>query len=70
MKEAVLTGASPRNTALVSEVQRQAIRADIRQRLVTALVRSGDAISDPTLARLPGPVRYRVTGALLAWDSL
>ncbi|WP_253606755.1 hypothetical protein [Burkholderia multivorans] len=55
---------------MVSEVQRQAIRADIRQRLVTALVRSGDAISDPTLARLPGPVRYRVTGALLAWDSL
>ena len=33
-------------------------------------MRSGDAVADPKLARLPGPVRYRVTGALAAWDAL
>ncbi|KAB0656356.1 hypothetical protein [Burkholderia diffusa] len=70
MKEASLMGASSRNTVLISDAQRQALRADIRQRLVTALMRSGDAVTDPKLARLPGPVRYRVTGALAAWDAL
>nr|WP_057924975.1 hypothetical protein [Burkholderia ambifaria] len=70
MKETALAGVPPRNTVLVSDAQRQALRADIRQRLVTALMRSGDAVTDPKLARLPGPVRYRVTGALAAWDAL
>lgn len=70
MKETALTDASPRSTGWVSDIQREALRDDIRRRLVTALVRSGDAVSDPKLARLPGPVRYRVTGALAAWDAL
>ncbi|MGH8778817.1 MAG: hypothetical protein ACREXZ_07090 [Paraburkholderia sp.] len=50
--------------------RRDDLRADIRQRLVQALLRSGDAATDPRLARLPGPVRYRVTGALAAWDAV
>ncbi|WP_423392692.1 hypothetical protein [Burkholderia sp. LMG 21824] len=70
MKEIALIGTSSRDTTLVSEAQRQALRADIRLRLVSALMRSGDAIADPKLARLPGPIRYRVTGALAAWDAL
>lgn len=70
MDKVTLPGASSRNPVLISEAQRQALRAHIRQRLVTALMRSGDAVTDPKLARLPGPVRYRVTGALTAWDAL
>ncbi|WP_175822159.1 hypothetical protein [Burkholderia sp. BCC0419] len=70
MEKVTLTGASSHNTVLISDAQREALRADIRQRLVTALMRSGDAVTDPKLARLPGPVRYRVTGALAAWDAL
>ena len=70
MKETALTDASPRSTGRVSEMQHEALRDDIRRRLVAALMRSGDAVSDPKLARLPGPVRYRVTGALAAWDAL
>ncbi|AOJ03155.1 MULTISPECIES: hypothetical protein [Burkholderia] len=70
MKETALTSASSRNIALASDAQRQTLRADIRQRLATALMRSGDAVTDPKLARLPGPVRYRVRGALAAWDAL
>ncbi|WP_431289781.1 hypothetical protein [Burkholderia cepacia] len=69
-EKVTLTGAPSRNPVLISEAQREALRTDIRQRLVTALVRSGDAVTDPKLARLPGPVRYRVTGALAAWDAL
>ncbi|HDR9108750.1 TPA: hypothetical protein QDB04_005675 [Burkholderia vietnamiensis] len=69
-EKVTLTGASPRNTVLISDAQREALRADIRQRLVTALMHSGDAVTDPKLARLPGPIRYRVTGALAAWDAL
>ncbi|WP_322024843.1 hypothetical protein [Burkholderia sp. BCC1977] len=70
VEKVTLTGAPSRNPVLISEAQRQALRTDIRQRLVTALMRSGDAITDSKLARLPGPVRYRVTGALAAWDAL
>ncbi|MEC4775164.1 hypothetical protein [Burkholderia cenocepacia] len=70
MDKVTLPGASSRNPVLISKAQRQALRVDIRQRLVTALTCSGDAVTDPKLARLPGPVRYRVTGALAAWDAL
>ena len=70
VEKVTLTGASSRNPVLISEAQRQALRVDLRQRLVTALMRSGDAVTDPKLARLPGPVRYRITGALAAWDAL
>ncbi|WP_199545047.1 hypothetical protein [Paraburkholderia kururiensis] len=70
VEKVALTGAASGNPVLISEAQRQALRADIRQRLVTALMRSGDAVTDPKLARLPGPVRFRVTGALVAWDAL
>ncbi|MET3817929.1 hypothetical protein ACVK00_002694 [Burkholderia sp. PvR073] len=62
MVKTVLIDALPRNSVLISDAQRQALRADIRQRLVTALMRSGDAVTDPKLARLPGPVRYHVVG--------
>ncbi|WP_175920950.1 hypothetical protein [Burkholderia pyrrocinia] len=62
-------GASPGNTVSL-EAQRHALRADIRRQLIDALMRSGDAVTDPKLARLPGPIRYRVTGALAAWDAL
>ena len=70
MEETALPGASSRNNVLVSDAQRQALHADIRQPLVTALMRSGDAVTDPQLARLPDPVRYRVMGALAACDAL
>ncbi|MGY6239302.1 hypothetical protein [Burkholderia ambifaria] len=62
MVKTALTDALPRNSVLISDAQRQALRVDIRQRLVTALMRSGDAVTDPELARLPGPVRYHVVG--------
>lgn len=62
MVKTALTDALPRNSVLISDAQRQALRVDIWQRLVTALMRSGDAVTDPKLARLPGPVRYHVVG--------
>ena len=62
MAKTALTDALPRNSVLISDAHRQALRVDIRQRLVTALMRSGDAVTDPELARLPGPVRYHVVG--------
>ncbi|OXI32567.1 hypothetical protein CFB89_15775 [Burkholderia sp. AU16741] len=70
VEKVTLPGAASRTLVLISDAQREALRAGIRQRLVTALMRSGDAVTDPKLARLPGPVRYRVTGALAAWDAL
>ncbi|WP_260433614.1 hypothetical protein [Burkholderia sp. Bp8998] len=48
MKETALAGVPPRNTVLVSDAQRQALRVDIRQRLVTALMRSGHVVTDPS----------------------
>ncbi|WP_244111960.1 hypothetical protein [Burkholderia diffusa] len=44
-------------------------RAIIRDQLVDALRRAGDT-ADPKLARLPGLIRYRVTGAMSAWHGL
>ncbi|MBR8186241.1 hypothetical protein KDW54_28020 [Burkholderia ambifaria] len=45
MVKTALTDALPRNSVWISDAQRQAPRAEIRQRLVTALMRSGDAFS-------------------------
>lgn len=43
--------------------------AAIRDRLVWALSRSSD-VANPKFARLPVPVRFRVTGAIAAWQAL
>lgn len=66
VKKATLMGASSRSPVLISDAQRQALRADIRQRLVAALTRSGDAVTDPKLARLPGPIR-KLADELFQW---
>ncbi|UEP48014.1 hypothetical protein LMA00_15350 [Burkholderia ambifaria] len=66
MAKTVLTSALPYNSVWISDALRQALRVDIRQRLVTALMCSGEAVTDPKLDRLPVPVRYPLTGALAA----
>ncbi|MBJ9660633.1 hypothetical protein I5746_08680 [Burkholderia gladioli] len=69
-EKVTLKDVSSRAPVLISEARCQALRADIRRRLMTALMCSATAVTDPKLARLPGPVRYRITGAFAAWDAL
>lgn len=54
----------------LTDAQRRLLRSQIRQQFVDVLERSGDALTDPALSRLPGSIRLRVKGVLPAWHTL
>ncbi|MFM0649858.1 hypothetical protein PQR14_36550 [Paraburkholderia bryophila] len=70
MTDALDSNTNPDWASGLSDPRHKLLRNEIRQRLEEALLRSGDALSDPDLSGLPGSIRLRVKGALAAWHAM